>query len=134
MEVKKVNKERDYRTGKDTIARNDLESWDNFKTDNIYIKTDETFNRYKDLYLLNQTDHGAIIVISPPGVAATPGKIATMQPGPEKAKMLAQHNASIARRDSIFKLISESPNTKSYDEVEVSEEWLADYKKEASHS
>ena len=134
MEVKKINKEREYQTGKDTITRNDLESWDNFKTDNIYIKTDETFNRYKDLYLLSHTAHGAIIVISPPGVTATPGKIATMQPGPEKAKMLAQHNASIARRDSIFKLISESPNTKSYDDIEVSEEWLVDYKKEASQA
>ena len=46
MNAKKVTKRRDYRTGKDTLEREDFDGWSTVSEHNIYISM--RFSKYKD--------------------------------------------------------------------------------------
>ena len=135
MNAKKITKLRDYRTGKDNLERDEFDGWSGVSTTNIYIKTNEQFNKYKDLYLLQQAQKDDyqenIVVISPPTIAM-PKAISLLPPGVEKGKAMAAYNAEVVRQKAKFAYFQSSPHVKSYDDIEVSDEWLEDYKKEAA--
>ena len=135
MNARKVTKRRDYRTGKDTLEREDFDGWSTVGEHNIYIKGDEQFNRYKDLYLLQQANEAdysdSIVVISAPTIEM-PKVVSMMAPGPQKAQAIASYNREVARQKAKFAYFQSSPHVKSYDDIEVSDEWLEDYKKEAA--
>jgi len=135
MNAKKVTKMRDYRSGKDSLERDEFDGWSGVSTTNIYIKTDEQFNKYKDLYLLQQAQKDDyqenIVVISPPTIAM-PKAISLLPPGPEKGKAMAAYNAEVTRQQAKFAYFQASPHVKSYDDVELSDEWLEEYKAEAA--
>ena len=115
--------------------KEDFDGWSTISENNIYIKGDEQFNKYKDLYLLQQaydSDYlDSVIVISAPTIEI-PKVVSMMAPGPQKAKAMADYNRLVARQKAKFACFQSSPHVKSYDDIEVSDEWLEDYKKEAA--
>tara|TARA_R100001198_G_scaffold32148_3_gene17142 strand:+ start:45 stop:2786 length:2742 start_codon:yes stop_codon:yes gene_type:complete len=130
LSVTHIEKVRDYKSGKDEVKRQDATSYAGFRENSIFLKTDENFNRIKDIYL-NQGMGGAIIVISKPK-AEMPEKVLNMPPGDYKDQAVAMHNKIIAKRNRVWELLKESDYTKSYDNVIVDPEWLADYKQEST--
>ena len=130
MSVTHITKLRDYKTGKDEIKREDATSYAGFSETSIYLKTDENFNKMKDIYL-NHLAGGPIIVISKEK-AELPEKIRNMAPGEYKSNAIAAYNKIIAKRNRVWELLKESEYTNSYDDVVVDPDWLEDYKQDAT--
>jgi len=136
MSAKKITKQHDYKLGKNNIVRENLEGWSTLTSSNLYIKKAEQFNKYKDFYLIEQSTKSnsvsAIIVINEPEESDLPKALRLMPPGIEKAKALNLWNKELARRKSVFSYLESSSNVKSYDDIEVSDDWIQNYKKEAT--
>ena len=136
MSAKKITKQHDYKLGKNSIVRENLEGWSTLTSSNLYIKKAEQFNKYKDFYLIEQSTKSnsvsAIIVINEPEESDLPKALSLMPPGNEKIKALNLWNKELARRKSVFSYLESSSNVKSYDDIEVSDDWIQNYKKEAT--
>lgn len=133
LDCKVISKSRDYRTGSDTIERDVMGNWDSWKGTNVFIKNDTSFSKYTDLYL--HSLHGSFIVISDANGDVLPEKLKTMPDSdPNKAKMTKQYNKLIAKKKRVLELLEESESTQNYDDIEVPEEWVTEYKEEISAS
>ena len=121
MKVEVVSKIRDYSTGEDTIERNAIENYSQLRENNIFIMGEENHSKYKDMYLIHECG-GPVICIKPvenwePSVVISPESI--------KANKRA-----LAKRARVLELITESTHSRNYDDIEIDEEWLEEYKDE----
>jgi hypothetical protein len=121
MKVEVVTKSRDYSSGDDTIERVAIENYSQLRENNIFIMGEENHSKYKDMYLIHECD-GPVICIKPiedwePSTVVSPESI--------KANKKA-----LAKRFRVLQLITESTHSRNYDDMEVDEEWLEEYKDE----
>ena len=121
MKVEVITKSRDYGTGEDTIERNAIENYSQLRENNIFIMGEENHSKYKDMYLIHECD-GPIICIK----SAEFSSGLTLDSAENKKK----HARRIAKRARVLELITESTHSRNYDDMEVDEEWLEEYKDE----
>ena len=119
-------------TGK--VSREEIKDWNGFDAKHFY-KRDDSFSKYKDIYLmqLDQEDtwtknHVTTYTIQDLD-SLFDSKIAAAG-GDAKIKLVKRKARIKAKRAAILKLLESSEWYKSYDEVEVPEEWLKGRKEE----
>ena len=128
LNVKTIIKEYDYKERKDKIERKDLDQWGNWNQESIYLKSTESFNKYKDMYLLEQHNNKVVVIDEGMGVNLYPDTITKMQKGPAKVQAKALFQKQLDKSKLILNAIKASPELKSYDDIEVPEEWLEAHK------
>ena len=132
LNISSVNKNRDYKTGVDEIERDKLSSWDKWGESKIYIKSEDyQFNKFKDLYISHTGEFNTFIVINDKVDESFPEKILKMQEGQEKTKAKSLWRAKVAKSKDILEFLKSSKHIKSYDDLEIDEEWLEEYKKDS---
>ncbi len=121
MKVEVITKVRDYRNGEDIIDRSAIENYSQLREDNIFIMGEENHSKYKDMYLIHKCE-GPIICI----------KSAEFSSGLtlDSAENKKRHARRIAKRARVLELITESTHSRNYDDMEIDEEWLEEYKDE----
>tara|TARA_Y100000401_G_scaffold117581_1_gene127361 strand:+ start:1964 stop:4690 length:2727 start_codon:yes stop_codon:yes gene_type:complete len=112
---------RNHREGKDEISRDKLENYSALRENNIFIMGEESHSKYKDLYLQSTCD-GPIICLK--SIDVTP-ELNT----PASVKLA---HKTAAKRDRVLELLTESSHVRNYDDIEIDEEWLEEYKDEAA--
>ena len=121
MKVEVITKSRDYGTGEDTIERNAIENYSQLRENNIFIMGEENHSKYKDMYLIHECG-GPVICIKP---------VENWEPSavisPESIKA---NKRAFAKRARVLELITESTHSRNYDDIEIDEEWLEEYKDE----
>ena len=124
LEVKHIVEAYDYKERKDKIERNDLDKWGNWNPEAIYLKSQIiSFNKYKDMYLLEKHE-GKVIVINDTMEDDIPDAITKMQDGQGKQQAIGLFKNSLDKSKLVLDAIKASPELKSYDDVEVPEEWI----------
>ena len=124
LEVKHIVEAYDYKERKDKIERNDLDKWGNWNPEAIYLKSQIiSFNKYKDMYLLEQHG-GKVVVINDTMDDDIPDAITKMQDGQGKQQAIGLFKNSLNKSKLVLDAIKASPELKSYDDVEVPEEWI----------
>jgi hypothetical protein len=120
----------------DKIKREAIKDWQGFDAKHFY-KRDEAFSRVKDVYLMEKDrendyhkNHVTTYTIQDLDSIFN-SKIAAAG-GDAKVKLIQRKAKLKAKRDAILKLIEASEWYKSYDEVEIPDEWLKNYKEEAA--
>ena len=121
MKVEVITKVRDYRNGEDIIDRSAIENYSQLRENNIFIMGEENHSKYKDMYLIHKCE-GPIICI----------KSAEFSSGLtlDSAENKKRHARRIAKRARVLELITESTHSRNYDDMEIDEEWLEEYKDE----
>ena len=123
MKVEVVSKSRDYSSGDDTIERVAIENYSQLRENNIFIMGEENHSKYKDMYLIHECD-GPIICIKP---------IEDWEPSTVvSAESIKANKKALAKRFRVLQLITESTHSRNYDDIEIDEEWLEEYKDEIS--
>ena len=121
MKVEVITKSRDYSSGDDIIERNAIENYSQLRENNIFIMGEENHSKYKDMYLIHECD-GPIICIKP---------IEDWEPSSVvSAESIKANKKALAKRFRVLQLITESTHSRNYDDIEVDEEWLEEYKDE----
>jgi hypothetical protein len=82
---------------------------------------EENHSKYKDMYLIHKCE-GPIICIKSSEFSSG----LTLDSAENKKK----HARRIAKRNRVLELIAESTHSRNYDDIEVDEEWLEEYKDE----
>ena len=121
MKVEVITKSRDYGTGEDTIDRNAIENYSQLRDNNIFIMGEENHSKYKDMYLIHECD-GPIICIK--SAEFSSGLIL------DSVENKKKNARRIAKRARVLELITESTHSRNYDDIEIDEEWLEEYKDE----
>ena len=121
MKVEVVTKSRDYGTGEDTIERNAIENYSQLRENNIFIMGEENHSKYKDMYLIHKCD-GPVICIKPVENWEPTTVVST--------ESVKANKRALAKRARVLELITESTHSRNYDDIEVDEEWLEEYKDE----
>ena len=121
MKAEVITKVRDYRNGEDIIDRAAIENYSQLRENNIFIMGEENHSKTKDLYLIDQCD-GPIICIK----LSDFNHSYTLDSVENKKR----HAKRIAKRARVLELIEESTHSRYYDDMEVDEEWLEEYKDE----
>ena len=124
MKVEVVTKSKDYSTGDDTIERTAIENYSQLRENNIFIMGEENHSKYKDMYLIHECK-GPVICIKPMDNWESVLRGTTASPEAVKA-----NKRSIAKRARVLELIIESSHSRNYDDIEIDEEWLEEYKDE----
>ncbi len=121
MKVEVITKVRDYKNGEDIIDRSAIENYSQLRDNNIFIMGEENHSKYKDMYLIHECN-GPIICI----------KSAEFSSGLtlDSAENKKRHAKRIAKRARVLELITESTHSRNYDDIEVAEDWLEEYKDE----
>jgi len=121
MKVEVITKVRDYKNGEDIIDRSAIENYSQLRENNIFIMGEENHSKYKDMYLIHECN-GPIICI----------KSAEFSSGLtlDSAENKKRHARRIAKRARVLELITESTHSRNYDDIEVAEDWLEEYKDE----
>jgi len=121
MKVEVITKNRDYRSGDDTIERVAINDYSQLRDNNIFIMGDENHSKYKDMYLIHECD-GPIICI----------KLGDFNHNYvlDSAENKKRHAKRVAKRARVLELIEQSTHSRYYDDMEVDEEWLEEYKDE----
>jgi hypothetical protein len=121
MKVEVITKSRDYSSGDDTIERKAIENYSQLRDNNIFIMGDENHSKYKDMYLIHECE----------------GPIICMKLGDfnhnyvlDSAENKKRHAKRVAKRARVLELIEQSTHSRYYDDMEVDEEWLEEYKDE----
>ena len=121
MKVEVITKVRDYRSGEDIIDRSAIENYSQLRDNNIFIMGEENHSKFKDMYLINKCE-GPIICIKSSEFSSG----LTL----DSAENRKKHARRIAKRARVLELIEESTHSRNYDDIEVDEEWLEEYKDE----
>ena len=121
MKVEVITKVRDYKNGEDIIDRSAIENYSALRDNNIFIMGEENHSKFKDMYLINKCG-GPIICIK----SAEFSSGLTLDSAENKKK----HAKRIAKRARVLELITESTHSRNYDDIEIDEEWLEEYKDE----
>tara|TARA_A100001515_G_scaffold71744_1_gene57123 strand:+ start:3203 stop:6037 length:2835 start_codon:yes stop_codon:yes gene_type:complete len=136
-DIKKITIERDWNTKKETVKRQDLESWEQFGYHNnkIYIKgIDTQFDWRKDSYVIKQLAVGDTLYV----VTETDGTdvervaaIGNISDDKERDRQMKFYQKDKKRIQDAMTALRTSEGMSYYEDIEVDEEWLAEYKKEA---
>jgi len=121
MKVEVIHKSKNYSNGEDTIERNAIENYSQLRDNNIFIMGEEHHSKYKDMYLIHKCE-GSIICIK----SSEFNSGLTLNSVENKKK----HAKRIAKRARVLELIELSTHSRYYDDIEVDEEWLEEYKDE----
>ena len=121
MKVEVVSKSRDYSSGDDTIERNAIENYSQLRENNIFIMGEENHSKYKDMYLIHECD-GPIICVKPVENWEPTTVVST--------ESVKANKRALAKRARVLQLITESTHSRNYDDIEIDEEWLEEYKDE----
>ena len=121
MKVEIITKVRDYTNGEDIIDRSAIENYSALRENNIFIMGEENHSKYKDMYLMHKCE-GPIICI----------KLSEFSSGLtlDSAENRKKHARRTAKRNRVLELITESTHSRNYDDMELDEEWLEEYKDE----
>ena len=124
MKVEVVTKSRDYRNGEDgehIIERTAIENYSQLRENNIFIMGEENHSKYKDMYLIHKCD-GPVICIKP---------VENWEPSTiVSTESVKANKKALAKRARVLELITESTHSRNYDDIEIDEEWLEEYKDE----
>ena len=120
MKVEVITKVRDYKNGEDIIDRSAIENYSGLRDNNIFIMGEENHSKFKDMYLINKSG-GPIICVK---LGQFPEQVLNSV---ENNKL---HAKRIAKRARVLELITESTHSRNYDDIEIDEEWLEEYKDE----
>ncbi len=135
--IKKITIERDWNTKKETVKRQDLESWEQFGYDSnkIYIKGLETqFHWHNDSYVLKQLQIGdAMYVVTETDGTDTEriAAIGNIADDNERARQMKFYQKDKKHVQDAMAELRNSEAISYYEDIEVDEEWLAEYKKTA---
>ena len=121
MKAEVITKSRDYGTGEDTIERNAIENYSQLRENNIFIMGEENHSKYKDMYLIHECD-GPVICIKPVENWEPTTVVST--------ESVKANKRALAKRARVLELITESTHSRNYDDIEVDEDWLEEYKDE----
>ena len=121
MKAEVITKSKDYSSGDDTIERTAIENYSQLRDNNIFIMDEENHSKTKDLYLIDKCE-GPIICIK----SSEFGSGLTLDSTENKKR----HAKRIAKRARVLELIAESTHSRNYDDIEVDEEWLEEWKDE----
>ena len=116
-------------SGRTKIVRSDLVSWDGFDAKHLYFKDEVNFNKTTDAYLMNLNDRwntNSVVVLGWEDLDSKFDKISTLS-GDAKLKMIKEKARVTAKRAATMKALEASALYHVYDDVEVPEEWKADY-------
>lgn len=136
MNVRKIWKNRDWKTGKDEIKREDIGGWHDFNPNLVYLQTGGT-SSVKDFYLshtvgvfntIRVKDDEELLkeLVKPTEMDLTTGKMKPNIWTEDYVKGL------IAKRNKLIDYIKVSKLYKSYDDVQVPEDWAKKF--EASNT
>tara|TARA_R110001583_G_scaffold4211_4_gene24755 strand:- start:3279 stop:6035 length:2757 start_codon:yes stop_codon:yes gene_type:complete len=120
---------------KDEIKREVVKMWGSFDAKHFYSREDK-WSKYKDAYLMNNPEdsynpfHVSTYTLEDldekfeSAIQMCSGRTDQLQ------KVMKERNRVEAKRNAVLKLIESSEWYNNYDETEVPEEWLKDYKEE----
>jgi len=128
LKVRNIAKTRDYaNAGKEKIERSDFESWSTWNPGYVYIQDGET-SRMKDIYIT--TTKGNFITIQKDSINDYIDNLKRIKDSTDaefdeyKTK---KENEFLNHQKTLLEVLKESKDYKSYDEVEVPEEWIKSY-------
>ena len=133
-DIKKVWIDKDWSTKKETVKRENLENWDSFgnKHHNIYIKELETqFSWKKDAYAIRQLQEGETIYVISEHDGTDTERIAAIGgivDDKERAKQMNIYTKEKNRVKTLFAELRKSNRVKYYEDIEVNDEWLREFK------
>jgi len=121
IKVEVIAKTRNYSTGDDTIERVAINDYSQLRENNIFIMGEENHSKYKDMYLIHECN-GPIICI----------KLGDFNHNYvlDSEENKKRHAKRVAKRTRVLELIEQSTHSRYYDDMEVDEEWLEEYKDE----
>ena len=121
MKVEVITKTRNYSSGDDTIERLPINDYSQLRENNIFIMGEEHHSKYKDMYLIHEC--GGPIICIKLGDFNHQYHLDTEENKKKNAKR-------VAKRARVLELIEQSTHSRYYDDVEIDEEWLEEYKDE----
>tara|TARA_R110000823_G_scaffold12568_7_gene42135 strand:- start:288 stop:3128 length:2841 start_codon:yes stop_codon:yes gene_type:complete len=136
-DIKKIWIEKDWNTKKETVKREKLENWDSFGNKNhaIYIKELETnYSWKKDAYAIRQLQEGeTIYVISEHDGTDTEriAAIGNISDDETRTKQMNSYTKEKNRVKTLFAELRKSSRVKYYEDIEVDDNWLVEFKKVA---
>ena len=136
-DIKKIYIDKDWNTKKETVKRLNLENWDNFGKEehNIYIKDLETqFSWKKDAYAIRKLQDGETIYVISEHDGTDTARVATIgsiSDDKERTRQMNFYQKEKTRIQNVFKALKSSEHISHYDDIEVDEEWLTEFKKVA---
>ena len=136
-DIKKIWIEKDWNTKKETVKREKLETWDRFGNGkhSIYLKGMETnFSWQKDAYAIRNLQEGESIYViseSEGTDAERMAAIGNISDDNNRAQQMASYSKEKQRIKLLFDEIRKSTKVKSYEDIEVEDEWLIEFKKVA---
>ena len=121
MKVEVITKSRNYSSGDDTIERVAINDYSQLRDNNIFIMGEENHSKYKDMYLIHKCE-GPIICV----------KLGDFNHNYvlDSEENKKRHAKRVAKRARVLELIELSTHSRYYDDMEVDEEWLEEYKDE----
>ncbi len=136
LNARKVVKQRDYKTSKDTIERTDIEDWYSFDARNCYLQLGQT-SLAKDHYIIQTTDSSSGFAtirllddesmysqVKEDEIEITTNKDGSTTTSTKPNKWTKDYvDKLVAKRDRLVELIKKSKLFKSYDDVIVSDDW-----------
>ena len=134
LNPRKIYKTKNYKTGKESIERLDIEDWNSFDANNCYLQLGST-NLAKDHYIIQTIGHQFTTIrllddeslqsyIKKDEVEVITNKDGSTTTTTKDNKWTKDYIAKLtAKRDRIVELIKVSKLFKSYDDIVVPEDW-----------
>ena len=126
----RINSKRyDWRTKKDTIERTSITDWSHINWEHIYLQTDQT-SVVKDMYITTvlSSDTHSFISIKEGDLDIFIESLSSKMPENVNAEIWAdlqkkEEAQRLSERDEILKHLKQSRLLKSYDDIEIPEDW-----------
>ena len=134
-DIKKIWIDKDWSTKKETVKRENLENWDSFGHEhhNIYIKELETnYSWKKDAYAIRQLQAGETIYVISEHDGTDGERLAAIGGIVDDTDRQKQMNAYTKEKNRVKALFAElrkSSRIKYYEDIEVDDDWLTEFKK-----
>ena len=126
-----------YEDRYDGIKRDIIKDWNGFDAKHFYSR-DGKWSKYKDMYLMEDAEsnynkhHVATYTLDDLDEKFNKALVKAAGNPDAIQKVMKEKNRVTAKRNAILKLIEASEWYKSYDDVEIPEEWLTNCKEEES--
>jgi len=137
-DIKKIYIDKDWNTKKETVKRIPLDTWDSFgrPDSNIYIKyADTQFSWKTDAYAIRELQEGECIYVVSKNDGSDNVKLAAIgniADDKDREKQMKYYNKEKLRIQAVFEELLSSKRVKTYETVNVDEEWLKDFKIQAA--
>jgi DNA-binding ferritin-like protein (Dps family) len=136
-DIKKIWIDKDWNTKKETVKRDKLETWDSFGHENhtIYIKGLETqFSWKKDAYAIRKLQEGETIYVIAEHDGTDAERISAIggiADDKDREKQMKAYTKEKDRVKALFVEMRKSKRVSYYEDIEVDDEWLKEFKKVA---